>query len=72
MSVSHRRDTVAVPPKIGDFLGGYVLEYSNEYFFNGDCETKARFDHRAAVLAYAFSADAPWAYSGGLDTSVRE
>jgi len=33
---------------------------------------RAKFDHRAAVLAYAFSADAPWAYSGGLDTSDRE
>jgi cell cycle arrest protein BUB3 len=33
---------------------------------------KAKFDHRAAVLACAFSADASRAYSGGLDTSVRE
>ncbi|KAF8899587.1 WD40-repeat-containing domain protein [Gymnopilus junonius] len=35
-------------------------------------EAKAKFDHRAAVLACAFSADAAHAYSGGLDTSVRE
>ena len=37
-----------------------------------ESEMKAKFDHRAAVLAYAFSVDVPWAYSGGLDTSVRE
>jgi hypothetical protein len=35
-------------------------------------EAKAKFDHRAAVLACAFSSDASHAYSGGLDTSVRE
>ncbi|EKM75034.1 hypothetical protein AGABI1DRAFT_116607 [Agaricus bisporus var. burnettii JB137-S8] len=34
-------------------------------------ELKAKFDHRAAVLACAFSDDAH-GYSGGLDTSVRE
>ncbi|KAJ8463545.1 hypothetical protein ONZ51_g10188 [Trametes cubensis] len=34
-------------------------------------EQKAKFDHRAAVLACCFS-DANHAYSGGLDTSVRE
>ena len=33
---------------------------------------KAKFDHRAAVLASAFSTDAPQSYSGGVDTSVRE
>ena len=33
---------------------------------------KARFYHRAAVLACAFSADASQVYSGGLDTLVRE
>ena len=33
-------------------------------------EIKAEFDHWAAVLEYAFSADAPSAYSG-LDISVR-
>lgn len=26
-----------------------------------ESEMKARFDHRAAVLAYAFSVDVPWA-----------
>ncbi|KAF8156102.1 WD40-repeat-containing domain protein [Crassisporium funariophilum] len=35
-------------------------------------EAKAKFDHRAAVLACSFSADAVHAYSGGLDTAVRE
>jgi len=35
-------------------------------------EMKAGFDHWAAVLAFAFSAGAPWAHSDGLDTSVRE
>ncbi|KAF8958904.1 WD40-repeat-containing domain protein [Flammula alnicola] len=35
-------------------------------------EAKAKFDHRAAVLACSFSRDASHAYSGGLDTSVRE
>jgi cell cycle arrest protein BUB3 len=34
-------------------------------------EAKAKFDHRAAVLACCFS-DATHGYSGGLDTSVRE
>ncbi|OCH94014.1 WD40 repeat-like protein [Obba rivulosa] len=34
-------------------------------------EQKSKFDHRAAVLACCFS-DATHAYSGGLDTSVRE
>ncbi|KIJ11703.1 hypothetical protein PAXINDRAFT_171655 [Paxillus involutus ATCC 200175] len=34
-------------------------------------EQKAKFDHRAAVLACCFS-DATHAYSGGLDTGVRE
>ncbi|KAH9836158.1 WD40 repeat-like protein [Rhodofomes roseus] len=34
-------------------------------------EQKAKFDHRAAVLACCFSDDSH-AYSGGLDTSVRE
>jgi len=35
-------------------------------------EMKAKFDHRAAVLTCAFSADASQAYSGDLDTSVKE
>ncbi|KAI0628664.1 WD40-repeat-containing domain protein [Trametes polyzona] len=34
-------------------------------------EQKSKFDHRAAVLACCFS-DGDHAYSGGLDTSVRE
>ncbi|KAH8103147.1 WD40 repeat-like protein [Cristinia sonorae] len=34
-------------------------------------EQKSKFDHRAAVLTCCFS-DADHAYSGGLDTSVRE
>lgn len=34
-------------------------------------EQKTKFDHRAAVLACCFS-DGSHAYSGGLDTSVRE
>ncbi|KAF9234727.1 WD40 repeat-like protein [Melanogaster broomeanus] len=34
-------------------------------------EQKAKFDHRAAVLACTFG-DATHAYSGGLDTGVRE
>ncbi|KAI0935053.1 hypothetical protein AcW1_009357 [Taiwanofungus camphoratus] len=34
-------------------------------------EQKSKYDHRAAVLACCFS-DAAHAYSGGLDTSVRE
>ena len=34
-------------------------------------EQKSMFDHRAAVLACCF-ADDKRAYSGGLDTSVRE
>ncbi|EGO04069.1 hypothetical protein SERLA73DRAFT_130698 [Serpula lacrymans var. lacrymans S7.3] len=34
-------------------------------------EQKAKFDHRAAVLACCFS-DAAHAYSGGLDTCIRE
>lgn len=34
-------------------------------------EQKAKFDHRAAVLACTFG-DARHAYSGGLDTGVRE
>ena len=34
-------------------------------------EQKAKFDHRAAVLATCFG-DNEHAYSGGLDTSVRE
>ncbi|KAH7908032.1 WD40-repeat-containing domain protein [Hygrophoropsis aurantiaca] len=34
-------------------------------------EQKAKFDHRAAVLTCCFS-DASHAYSGGLDTGVRE
>ncbi|KAI0765911.1 WD40 repeat-like protein [Trametes elegans] len=34
-------------------------------------EQKSKFDHRAAVLACCFS-DTTHAYSGGLDTSVRE
>ncbi|TFK39202.1 WD40-repeat-containing domain protein [Crucibulum laeve] len=36
-----------------------------------ESEAKAKFDHRAAVLSCCFS-DAAHAYSGGLDTSVRE
>ena len=35
-------------------------------------EAKAKFDHRAAVLAYLFSADAAHAFSGELDTVVKE
>ena len=34
-------------------------------------EQKAKFDHRAAVLTTCF-ADSNQAFSGGLDTSVRE
>jgi len=34
-------------------------------------EQKAKFDHRAAVLACTFG-DATHAYSGGLDTGVRQ
>ena len=34
-------------------------------------EQKAKFDHRAAVLVCAFG-DATHAYSGGLDTGIRE
>lgn len=36
-----------------------------------ESEAKAKFDHRAPVLACCFS-DATHAFSGGLDTSVRE
>lgn len=36
-----------------------------------ESEVKAKFDHRAPVLACCFS-DATHAYSGGLDTSVKE
>lgn len=41
---------------------------------DGDHETeaKAKFDHRAAVLACSFSADGTHAFSGGLDTVVKE
>ncbi|KAJ3505650.1 hypothetical protein NLJ89_g7306 [Agrocybe chaxingu] len=35
-------------------------------------EAKAKFDHRAAVLACSFNMDGTRAFSGGLDTSVRE
>ncbi|KAI5116551.1 hypothetical protein M0805_007559 [Coniferiporia weirii] len=35
-------------------------------------EQKCKFDHRAAVLDCCFSADGRHAFSGGLDTSVRE
>jgi hypothetical protein len=35
-------------------------------------EARAKFDHRAAVLACSFSADAAHAFSGGLDTVVKE
>jgi len=35
-------------------------------------EAKAKFDHRAAVLACAFTPDGQKGFSGGLDTSVRE
>ncbi|KAF5335484.1 hypothetical protein D9611_012198 [Ephemerocybe angulata] len=35
-------------------------------------EQKAKFDHRAAVLACAFNGTGDKAYSGGLDTGVRE
>ena len=35
-------------------------------------EAKAKFDHRAAVLACSFSVDATHACSGGLDTVVKE
>ena len=31
-----------------------------------ESKMKAEFDHRATVLAYAFSVDPLWAYSGGL------
>lgn len=34
-------------------------------------EQRSKYDHRAAVLACCFS-DGNHAYSGGLDTSVRE
>ena len=34
-------------------------------------EEKTKFDHRAAVLSTVFS-DASHAYSGGLDSSLRE
>jgi len=37
-----------------------------------ESEIKAKFDHGVAVLACAFSADASRAYSGDLDTSVKE
>jgi cell cycle arrest protein BUB3 len=35
-------------------------------------EAKAKFDHRAAVLACSYSADGTRAFSGGLDTVVKE
>ncbi|KAI0063749.1 WD40 repeat-like protein [Artomyces pyxidatus] len=41
------------------------------YYDIASNEQRAKFDHRAAVLSIAFS-DASHAYSGGLDTSVRE
>lgn len=34
-------------------------------------EEKTKFDHRAAILSSVFS-DASHAYSGGLDSSLRE
>lgn len=35
-------------------------------------ELKAKFDHRAAILACAFNADGTKGFSGGLDASLRE
>jgi len=35
-------------------------------------EAEATFDHRAAVLECSFSADAAHAFSGALDTVVKE
>ncbi|EJD08042.1 WD40 repeat-like protein [Fomitiporia mediterranea MF3/22] len=35
-------------------------------------EEKCKFDHRAAVLDCCFSSDAKHAFTGGLDTSVRD
>ena len=39
---------------------------------NRPTELKAKFDHRAAILACAFNADGTKAFSGGLDASLRE
>ena len=47
----------------------YELEDGGDH---NKLEAKAKFDHRAAVLACSFSADATHAFSGGLDTVVKE
>ena len=49
----------------------YVTLQTVRFYDVAANEQKAKFDHRAAVLACCFS-DANHAYSGGLDTSVRE
>ncbi len=48
-------------------LGGQTIRY---YDIAAN-EQRAKFDHRAAVLAVAWQ-DAGHAYSGGLDTAVRQ
>lgn len=52
---------------------GLIKAQTVRYYDTSDTspEIKAKFDHRAAVLACTFSDDAH-GYSGGLDTSVRE
>ena len=55
-----------------DFFIQTVRLYETDDGEDHKTEAKAKFDHRAAVLACSFSADATHAFSGGLDTVVKE
>lgn len=48
-----------------------ILQQTVRFYDIAANEQKAKFDHRAAVLACCFSDDTH-AFSGGLDTSVRQ
>ena len=52
-------------------IGAYKLLQTVRFYDVNANEQKAKFDHRAAVLACCFGG-ASHAYSGGLDTVVRE
>jgi len=48
------------------------LGYDCAFLRHKSKRAKSKFDHRAAVLDCCFSSDGSHAFSGGLDTSVRE
>ncbi|KAG8217019.1 WD40 repeat-like protein [Butyriboletus roseoflavus] len=70
LSYLHRPLTASLKAAVSLFLGHGMPKTVRLYDVITN-EQKAKFDHRAAVLACTFG-DATHAYSGGLDTGVRQ